>query len=70
MPVALAGAISERSTGTDELGRVCAGSVSVMVKFVIAAAPSYSGVIQVILAHVQVLLECSGSTGGEGMPKR
>lgn len=41
-----------------------------MVKFVISAAPSNSGVIQEILAQVQVLLKCTGSIGGEGIPKR
>ena len=63
-------AISTRSIEKVVFGRVCAGRVSVMVKFVISAAPSNSGVTQEILAHVQVLLKCVGSTGGEGMPTR
>ena len=40
-----------------------------MVKCVMGAAPSNSGVIHDMLAHKQVLLECSGSTGGEGTPE-
>ena len=68
--VAFTSAISKRLTDTEELGRVCAGRVRVMVKCVIGAAPSNFGGAQDMLAHKQVLLECSGSTGGDGMPGR
>ena len=33
-----------------------------------SAAPSNSGGPHVILAQVQVLLNCAGFTGGDGMP--
>ena len=39
-----------------------------MVKFVITAAPLNIGVPQEILAQVHVLLKCTGSIGGDGIP--